>query len=165
MVSIKQIALPLALLCLLAEPSRGGPKAGIAEGSSLFAQSAARALDREFPGRDISFLLLDAPTGEVLASRWEHPENPIPLGSLVKPFAALAYGQKHNFQYPIHTCRGTTSGCWRPGGARKHRPHFRDCLLVQFVLSRFDGGSEPKRCCGDCRTVWNRNARCGECRG
>lgn len=116
MVSIKQIALPLALLCLLAEPSRGGPKAGIAEGSSLFAQSAARALDREFPGRDISFLLLDAPTGEVLASRWEHPENPIPLGSLVKPFAALAYGQKHNFQYPIHTCRGTTSGCWRPGG-------------------------------------------------
>lgn len=116
MVSIKQIALPLALICLLAEPSRGGPKAGIAEGSSLFAQSAARALDREFPGRDISFLLFDAPTGKVLVSRWEHPENPIPLGSLVKPFAALAYGQKHNFQYPIHTCRGTSSGCWRPGG-------------------------------------------------
>lgn len=116
MVSIKQIALPLALICLLAEPSRGGPKPGITEGSSLFAQSAARSLDRDFPDRGISFLLLDMRTGDVLASRWDHPENPIPLGSLVKPFAALAYGQKHNFVYPIHTCRGTASGCWRPGG-------------------------------------------------
>jgi len=116
MVSIKQIALPLALICLLGEPSRGGPKAGIAEGSSLFAQSAARSLDREFPSRDVSLVLLDAHTGEILASRWDHPEIPIPLGSLVKPFAALAYGQKHNFQYPIHTCRGTASGCWRSEG-------------------------------------------------
>jgi len=116
MVSIKQIALPLALICLLGEPSRGEPKAGTAEGSSLFAQSAARSLDREFPGRNISFLLLDARTGEVLAARWDHPETPIPLGSLIKPFAAIAYGQKHNFEYPIHTCLGTASGCWRPGG-------------------------------------------------
>lgn len=116
MVSIKQIALPLALICLLAESSRGGPKASVAEGSSLFAQSAARSLDREFPSRNISFLLLDARTGEVLAARWEYPETPIPLGSLVKPFAALAYGQKHNFEYPVHTCRGTATGCWRPGG-------------------------------------------------
>jgi hypothetical protein len=31
--------------------------------SSLFAQSAAEALDRDFPSHDISFLLLDAHTG------------------------------------------------------------------------------------------------------
>ncbi|HEV2468926.1 MAG TPA: penicillin-binding transpeptidase domain-containing protein [Candidatus Sulfotelmatobacter sp.] len=112
------MALPLVLICLLAEPSRGGPESGVVEDQfpSLFAQSAARSLDRDFPGRDISFLLLDARTGEVLASRWDHPETPIPLGSLVKPSAALAYGQNHDFRYPTHTCRGTASGCWRPDG-------------------------------------------------
>ena len=85
-------------------------------GTSLFAQSTSRALDRDFPSDDISFLLLDAQTGAVLASRWDHPETPIPLGSLVKPFIALAYGDLHEFKYPAHICRGTTTGCWRPSG-------------------------------------------------
>jgi cell division protein FtsI/penicillin-binding protein 2 len=38
------------------------------------------------------------------------------MGSLTKPFAALAYGGHHDFHYPFHTCRGTQTGCWRPGG-------------------------------------------------
>src|SRR5580658_6704258 len=59
--------------------------------SSLFAQSAAEALSRDFPSSDISFLLLDAHTDRVLASRWDHPDAPIPMGSLLKPFTALAY--------------------------------------------------------------------------
>src|SRR5208282_975902 len=85
-------------------------------GSSLFAQSASQTLNRDFPSADISFLLLDAQTGVVLASRWDHPETPIPLGSLVKPFVALAYGELHEFKYPSHVCRGTATGCWRPRG-------------------------------------------------
>lgn len=85
-------------------------------GRSLFAQSASQSLNRDFPSADISFLLLDAQTGVVLASRWDHPETPIPLGSLVKPFIALAYGELHEFKYPVHICRGTTTGCWRPHG-------------------------------------------------
>ena len=84
--------------------------------TSLFAQSAAEALNRGFPRRDVSFLLLDAHTGRVLASRWDHPDAPIPMGSLVKPFTALAYGEQHDFQYPGHTCRGTATGCWLPRG-------------------------------------------------
>jgi len=84
--------------------------------TSLFAQSASQALLRDFPSDDISFLLLDAQTGTVLASRWDHPETPIPLGSLVKPFTALAYGELHEFKYPAHICRGTSSGCWRLRG-------------------------------------------------
>jgi cell division protein FtsI/penicillin-binding protein 2 len=105
----------LLVLCI---PLQGSPRAEVADSvtSSLFAQSAARALDREFPNRDISFLLLDAGTGELLAARWDHPEIPIPPGSLLKPFAALAYGQKHDHQYPIHNCRGIQSRCWRPRG-------------------------------------------------
>src|SRR5215469_4387523 len=66
--------------------------------ASLFAQSAAQILGREFPGcrpgiaadescaQSLSFLVLDARTGVILASQWPHPEEPIPLGSLTKPF-------------------------------------------------------------------------------
>ena len=84
--------------------------------NSLFTQSAAQILQREFTGRDVSFLLVDVQTGAVLASRWDNADQPIPLGSLVKPFIALAYGEEHQFHYPIHTCRGDASGCWLPRG-------------------------------------------------
>lgn len=86
---------------------------------SLYAQSAARILDGNFPSRDISFLLMDARTGALIASRWPDAERPIALGSLVKPFAALAYAEQHEYQYPIFVCRGAASGCWQP------RPHGR----------------------------------------
>jgi len=126
MVGVKHIALPLTLILLALSPSgsRAGPpaldRAEIARAdnpeTSLFAQSAAEALNRGFPSRNISFLLLDAHTGRVLASRWEHPDRPIAMGSLVKPFTALAYGEQHDFRYPSHTCRGTATGCWLPRG-------------------------------------------------
>jgi len=85
-------------------------------GTSLFAQTAGEALRRDFSDPDISFLLLDAHSGQLLASSWENPELPVPLGSLAKPFTALAYGDQHDFHYPSHICLGTASGCWRPGG-------------------------------------------------
>jgi cell division protein FtsI/penicillin-binding protein 2 len=120
-VAIRYFALLLALVPIALSPSSGraGARAEApanARDSSLFAQSATEALNRDFPSRDISFLLLDASTGRVLASRWDHPDQPIPMGSLVKPFAALAYGEEHEFHYPTHTCRGTATGCWRPRG-------------------------------------------------
>jgi hypothetical protein len=82
--------------------------------SALFLQSAGAILQREFAARDVSFLLLDARTGNLVASRWDDPEKPIPLGSLVKPFTALAYAAAHDSQYPLHVCRGAASGCWQP---------------------------------------------------
>jgi cell division protein FtsI/penicillin-binding protein 2 len=118
MVPVKYIAVLLGMLLIVPCPSLGRPgsdRTGPVDGS-LFAQSAAQALDRDFPSRDISFLLLDARTGQLLASRWRGAGTPIPLGSLVKPFAALAYGQQHDFQYPAHLCRGIETGCWRPSG-------------------------------------------------
>jgi cell division protein FtsI/penicillin-binding protein 2 len=128
MVAIRPIALLLALAWVSLSPSstRAGPPVPKPEDNlassadaSLFAQSAAEALDRDFPSPDISFLLLDASTGRVLASRWDHPETPTPMGSLFKPFTALAYGERHGFQYPIHTCRGAATGCWLPRGHGK----------------------------------------------
>ena len=99
--------------------------------ASLFAQSAARTVthvvaecDTSFAPAgplcsqrpNLSYLLLDARSGAILASDWRDAETPIPLGSLVKPFTALAYGEKHEFKYPVHFCRGTASGCWLPRG-------------------------------------------------
>jgi cell division protein FtsI/penicillin-binding protein 2 len=84
-----------------------------AQPKSLFGQSAIHVLEREFANDEISYLLLDAGSGEILASHWENPEKPIPLGSLVKPFTALAYGEEHQFQFPLHDCRGEKTGCWQ----------------------------------------------------
>ena len=40
---------------------------------------------------EAEYLVVDVRTREVLASRWPNAQVPIPLGSLVKPFTALAY--------------------------------------------------------------------------
>lgn len=117
MVSVKHIqVVVLILLTPLVSRSRPDAEQVTAARTSLFAQSAAQALNRDFPDVNVSFLLLDAHTGRLLASRWDHATDPIPLGSLAKPFAALAYGEQHEFHYPSHTCRGSETGCWRPGG-------------------------------------------------
>jgi cell division protein FtsI/penicillin-binding protein 2 len=107
------------LLALLSSSGRAGHAAADRSKdveTSLFARSAAETLNRDFPSHDISFLLLDARTGRMLTSRWDHVDLSIPLGSLVKPFTALAYGEQHDFHYPAHTCRGNASGCWLPRG-------------------------------------------------
>src|SRR6266852_107366 len=84
-----------------------------APAKSLFSQSAVLVFEREFSSSDISYLLLDARTGTLLSSHWEDPAKPIPLGSLVKPFTALAYAESHQYQFPAHVCRGEATGCWR----------------------------------------------------
>lgn len=110
----------LSLFCSAGTATRRGrhssPQKDAEASRSLFAQSAAQKLDREFQGGDVSFLLLDARTGDLLTSRWDQPEKPIPLGSLVKPFTALAYAEQHGYCYPIHICKGTASGCWLAKG-------------------------------------------------
>jgi cell division protein FtsI/penicillin-binding protein 2 len=117
MVSVRHIlVVVLILLTPLVSRSRPDAEQVTAARTSLFAQSAGQALNRDFPDANISFLLLDAHSGQLLASRWEQANVPIPLGSLTKPFTALAYGEQHNFHYPSHTCRGSETGCWRPGG-------------------------------------------------
>jgi hypothetical protein len=100
-----------------------------APATSLFSQSAILVLEREFSRSDISYLLVDARTGNLLSSRWEDPAKPIPLGSLVKPFTALAYGETYEYQFPIHVCRGEASGCWQV------RPHGKLDLVSAISVS------------------------------
>jgi cell division protein FtsI/penicillin-binding protein 2 len=52
----------------------------------------------------------------VLDARWDDLERPLPVGSLIKPFTALAYADTHRFTYPTFTCRGSADGCWLPAG-------------------------------------------------
>lgn len=81
---------------------------------ALFRKTAARVLEREFPSADISYLLMEIRTRSLIAKRWENSSAAIPVGSLVKPFTALAYAHTHAFRYPEFTC--TPGACWYPKG-------------------------------------------------
>src|ERR1700740_735247 len=118
--SVKKLA-PLVLIGSLlslqplvrAEAQSTQPQEQDSPPKTLFSQSVIRILDSEFQDPGISYLLFDARTQVLLSSRWEDAARPIALGSLVKPFAALAYAEAHNFEYPTHLCKGEASGCWQ----------------------------------------------------
>lgn len=82
--------------------------------TTQFSQAAQATLDRNFADTNLSYFLLDA-SGEVLAARWTG-DSPVPPGSLVKPFLAVAYGEQHDGQFHMERCLGTRSRCWRPTG-------------------------------------------------
>jgi len=63
-----------------------------------------------------SYLLVDAATERTIDARWDDRERSLPVGSLIKPFTALAYADTHGFIYPTFTCRGSADGCWLPAG-------------------------------------------------
>ena len=46
------------------------------------------------PGKP-AYVLVDAATERVLDARWDDLERPLPVGSLIKPFTALAYADTH----------------------------------------------------------------------
>lgn len=95
---------------------RASASGSVAAAKSLYAQALSALLVREFPGSDISYVVLDAHTGAVLASRWNDLHRPVSVGSLVKPFTAVAYADAHGRKFPEHICRGTASGCWLARG-------------------------------------------------
>lgn len=134
--ALKAIAglLAIAFLLSTSPPGRTAaqftpPQSSVPQPRSLFSQSAARILEREFSDPALSFLLLDARTGALLSSRWDDPAKPIPLGSLVKPFTALAYAENHEFHYPVLLCRGKATGCWQD------RSHGRLDIISAVALS------------------------------
>ena len=88
----------------------------LAPSASLYDQSIAEVLRKEFTSPSLSYLLMDAPTGTIVAARWDEMNRPVPVGSLVKPFTALAYAQSHGYRYPELICRGAADGCWLPRG-------------------------------------------------
>ena len=63
----------------------------------------------------ISCVLSETGGREMIYSRWPDFGRPIPLGSLVKPFTALAYAESHGGRFPRVEC-APQSGCWLPSG-------------------------------------------------
>lgn len=96
------------MLCALS-----GAQSSPAQINDLHQQAAAEVLLRQFESLDISYILLDE-SGRVLAQRWENADRPIPIGSLIKPFLAVAYSASHQ-SFPAFTCRGKKT-CWLPQG-------------------------------------------------
>jgi cell division protein FtsI/penicillin-binding protein 2 len=84
--------------------------------ASLHDQSLTLLLREKTVDPRVSYLFADARTGRLLDSRWDAADAPAPLGSLVKPFTALAYGEAHHFEYPEVVCRGARDGCWLERG-------------------------------------------------
>lgn len=90
-----------------------------AQNDSLFAQSAQASLTKastsNLMSSRVSWLLMDARSGQLLASRWSDPDLPIPVGSLTKPFVALAYARTHT-GFPRYFCTGSAGRCWLTRG-------------------------------------------------
>lgn len=118
--------LPLALLLSVATAANPQPN------TSLLAQTIQSTLTQRWPpatNPHLSWLVLDTTTGQLLAQQWPapdqpNPDQPIPVGSLTKPFLALAYAATHT-TFPHITCYGTqgltptgqpTDRCWLPRG-------------------------------------------------
>jgi cell division protein FtsI/penicillin-binding protein 2 len=116
------IALGILTGCLMPLASAGSGYASseslefsVHDGGGLFSRTASQRLARDFSSPNISYLLYDARDDRFIAAKWSESDQPVPVGSLVKPFAALAYAESHDFHFPEHICAGGNS-CWLPRG-------------------------------------------------
>ncbi len=107
-----RVVLKLAAVLLLGTVTVAGTRP---YDDALYARTASQILRRQFSSPDVSYLLLDVQSGSVIASRWEAGDKPVGVGSLLKPFTAMAYAEAHRFTFPEHTCRGGGE-CWYPRG-------------------------------------------------
>lgn len=98
---------------------------------SLFAQSIQSALIPTTPNLEI--LVLDLRTHETLADTFAHPQTPIPIGSLAKPFLAAAYLKSHPAT-PTIVCHGHPDRCWKPAG---HGPLTLTAAIAQSCNAYF----------------------------
>jgi cell division protein FtsI/penicillin-binding protein 2 len=88
-------------------------------GASLYEQAVVTLLHERFTREDVAYILIETKSGRTVDAQWPDVGRPVPMGSLVKPFTALAYGETHAFRFPEFTCRGSESRCWLPAGHGK----------------------------------------------
>jgi hypothetical protein len=110
----------LSFFLLNCSPVHGqlAAEASVTSPTSLRAQSTQSALTQRWPraaNPRLSWLVLDITIGQIIAHQGSDPDVPIPVGSLTKPFLALAYARTHN-AFPHVICRGTQDRCWLPRG-------------------------------------------------
>jgi cell division protein FtsI/penicillin-binding protein 2 len=81
---------------------------------TLYTQSLETILTRANP--HLELLVLDANTQQILANTFPNPATPIPVGSLLKSFLALAYLTHQPHPELNVICHGHPDRCWRAGG-------------------------------------------------
>jgi len=110
-----------------------------------------------------SYVLLDASRKTVIAIDWRAADVAVPVGSLVKPFTAIAYGQRHRMRFPVYECTG--ADCWLKTGhgriglaaaiAHSCNSYFRQLAVdvspadVGEVVGRFGLRGPPADCARD----------------
>lgn len=68
--------------------------------------------------RATEYLALELLSGNRV-NRWEYPDKPVSMGSLLKPFLMVAYARTHS-KFPDLTCQGAVDHCWfREGHGRQ----------------------------------------------
>jgi cell division protein FtsI/penicillin-binding protein 2 len=92
---------------------------GITLGAALALMRPIEAHRSDDVPAALAYVLVDAASQRVLDSRWDDLDRPLPVGSLIKPFTALAYADTHRFTYPTFTCRGSVDRCLLPAGHRR----------------------------------------------
>ncbi len=78
------------------------------------------------------YVVVDVHSREVLASHWEDPSKPIPVGSLVKPFTALAYGVP--FPAGFEKALAESSNPYFLGLARKVDPESLRVVAAKYSI-------------------------------
>jgi cell division protein FtsI/penicillin-binding protein 2 len=71
---------------------------------------------------DVNYLIVDVRTRQLVKQDWPDSDQPIPVGSLVKPFTALA----SSGPFPEILCNGAVDHCWLAKG--HGRIAFQDAL-------------------------------------
>jgi len=79
--------------------------------AGLEEQTILRTLDAHFSG---NYLLMEAESRRVIGGRGLAAETEVAMGSLIKPFTTIAYGEANGFLYPEFQCTG--KDCWLPKG-------------------------------------------------
>ncbi len=64
--------------------------------------------------RNFDSFLIATIDGKITSRSWPDAEMPVPIGSLIKPFTALAYAKQFGAPFPKVSCDGST--CWRSSG-------------------------------------------------
>jgi cell division protein FtsI/penicillin-binding protein 2 len=96
--------------------------AGYPVGSRLFQAAFVFFFAIALDAAEINYLVVDIRTRQIVKLDWPDADQPIPVGSLVKPFTALA----SSGPFPELTCNGAIDRCWLAKG--HGRIAFRDAL-------------------------------------
>ncbi len=111
--------------------------------------------------RDVNYIVVDVRTKAVLKQDWPDADQPIPVGSLVKPFTALA----SSGPFPKFFCKGAVDHCWLAAGHGSLGIREAFGALLQFIFPTTGARSGREFACGGRCKIRNSAADGGDSGG